>query len=524
MPPMKWWAYTDRLVAEGRVGPVPATIAVILCYCLLQIVVLPSLSALARTGVGIDDAEQLMYVPYFWAGYGGSQPPLYTWLGWLSANIVGTNVLSLILLKYTLMAVSLVAAFLLVRRQGCSKQAATAAALGFMLFPQFLWEMQHTLSHSVAAFCCAVLLLACFFELWRRPSPWLYAVLGMAMAAATLAKYNNLILIVSLLAAALSMRETRRVVASRWFLLSLAVALVALAPTLHWSFENQDAVLARTAKFGMDASGGVIERRLAGIWTLILSLIEFAALPLVVYAVIALLTRSEAATALPKTPPDAPHRLVWRTIAIAVGATLLLVLATGTTKVSNRWLLPALVYLPIAVAMSLDLYGVRGKTMLRGVAATGVAFAVLVLPATWMFQVYGGSSLGSSAQIRYAELHAALIKGGPVRSVVSDWHWIGNLRLVDPSLRVFTAEVPGFDRLLQEPVVLAWLDTDVPNQAIVERLRGAGFSAAEAPRTIRVSTLFGPDAGRRIGFQRLTRHDMSQDMNRPNVLVSDGAQ
>ncbi|RUV80485.1 glycosyl transferase family 39, partial [Mesorhizobium sp. M5C.F.Ca.IN.020.14.1.1] len=69
---MKW----DEWLAESRIGPFPAAIVMVAAYLALQTVILSILATWAGTGVGVDDAEQLIYLPYLWAGYGGSQPPL----------------------------------------------------------------------------------------------------------------------------------------------------------------------------------------------------------------------------------------------------------------------------------------------------------------------------------------------------------------------------------------------------------------------------------------------------------------
>jgi 4-amino-4-deoxy-L-arabinose transferase-like glycosyltransferase len=219
-------------LSSARIGSFGALAVLAALYCALQIVVMPALSAWIGTGVGVDDAEQLMYMRFFWAGYGGSQPPLFTWLLWLVSTVFGTSIFTLKVVKYGLYLVTLLAVFAVVTRSGYSRRAAAAAALGLFLFPQFLWEMQHSLSHSVAAVCfSAVLLLACF-EMLHSRSNLAYAAFGLAMGLAILGKYNNFILIGALLTAALSLRQTRDAILTPRFATSVAIALLVCLPTL----------------------------------------------------------------------------------------------------------------------------------------------------------------------------------------------------------------------------------------------------------------------------------------------------
>ncbi|RVC77290.1 glycosyl transferase family 39, partial [Mesorhizobium sp. M2A.F.Ca.ET.046.02.1.1] len=122
----KW---TDWL-CDGQVGPFSAAIASVLVYCLTQIVAMTLLSHVAGTGVGVDDSEQLMEMRFLAAGYGSSQPPLYTWLAMLAASVVGTSVLALKIVKYGLLAAGLTAYFTAIRRLGYSNRAAAAGMFG----------------------------------------------------------------------------------------------------------------------------------------------------------------------------------------------------------------------------------------------------------------------------------------------------------------------------------------------------------------------------------------------------------
>jgi hypothetical protein len=480
----------------ARIGPFGALTVLLALYCVVQVVMMPLLSAWMGTGVGVDDAEQLMYMRFLWAGYGGSQPPLFTWLLWLVSSIFGTSVLTLKIVKYTLYLTTLLAIFAAVLRSGYSRRAATAAMLGLFLFPQFLWEMQHSLSHSVAAVCFSAVLLLAYFELLRSRSNLAYIAFGLAMGLAILGKYNNFILIAALFTAALSLREARRIVLTSRMTISLAVALLVCLPTLYWNVAHPGEFLARSYKFGLASNG--LTTRLAGIARFLDAALNFAGVPILVSALAFLLARSVPRS--DRLPPAIWEKLTVRTIAIGFGIIAILMIASGATKFRDRWFLPVLLFLPVAVAMYADRLGERGIVAQKVLICTGAVLALLALPFTWYYQVYGGTSGGSIARIDYSQLYKDMTVNGPVNTVISDWHWVGNLRLVEPQLVVLSPEVPDFLHQLREPVMLILLDTGTPRPGMLEVAAKAGYMPADYGQAFEIKQIFGGDGEPRQVF------------------------
>ncbi|RWK33119.1 MAG: glycosyl transferase family 39 [Mesorhizobium sp.] len=491
----KW---TDWLCDE-RVGPFSAAIAFALAYCLVQIVVMPLSSHFVGTGVGVDDAEQLMAMRFLAAGYGGSQPPLYTWFGILTASLVGTSILALKIVKYTLLAGGLVASFATVRRLGYSARAATAAMFGLLLFPQIVWEMQHALTHSVAVFCFSSLLLLAVAELQKRRSTAAYVLLGLATAAAMLSKYNEVIFLAALFLAALSVRETREAIFDRRFLISVVVAILACLPTFYWSLTHLGDLLAHSGGLGVAEGGSAAKTLSRGIRGLGNAILNFAGLPATIFAVAFFLARKQSAP-----PPEAapwPETLVWRAIGFALLITLVVVLAGGITQFRDRWMLPVFVLLPVAIAMRLDAMGERGRKTQATIVFVGAVMAILVLPVSWYMQVHGGDNRGSIVRMDYGSLHRQLTVDGPVGTVVSSWFWIGNLRLVDPDLIVLDDEIPDFAKSIREPAVLVLADDEEPASVIFKRITEAGYVMDTVHRRIAVPQL--GNAPRQVTITRL---------------------
>ncbi|TIO52518.1 MAG: glycosyl transferase family 39 [Mesorhizobium sp.] len=481
----KW---TDWLCDE-RAGPFSAAIAFALIYCLVQIAAMTLLSHFVGTGVGVDDAEQLMAMQFLTAGYGSSQPPLYTWLGILTASLVGTNILALKIVKYALLAGGLVACFAAVRRCGYSNRAAAAAMFGLLLFPQIVWEMQHALTHSAAIFCFSSLLLLAVVELQKRRSTVAYVLLGLAAAAAMLSKYNMVIFLAALFVAALSLRETREAIFDRRFLISVVVAILACLPTFYWSLTHLGDLLAHGEGFGIGEGGSAAKTLSRGILGLGKAILNFAGLPISVFAVAFFLARKKSAPS-PETTLW-PEKLVWRAIAFALLITLVVVLAGGITQFRDRWMLPVFVLLPAALAMRLDAMGERGRKTQATIVFVGAVIAILVLPVSWYMHVHGGDNRGGIVRMDYASLHRQLTADGPVGTVVSSWFWIGNLRLVDPGLVVLDDEIPDFAKSIREPAVLVLADDEEPASVIFDRIAEAGYVMDPVHRRIAVPQLFG---------------------------------
>ncbi|MCV3208817.1 glycosyltransferase family 39 protein [Mesorhizobium sp. YC-39] len=498
---MKWAEW----LAEGRIGPFPAAMAMVALYCCIQIAVLPLVSLWAGTGVGVDDSEQLMYMRFLWAGYGGSQPPLYSWLGWLMSSVFGTSIVTLKILKYSLIFIGLTSVFIAVRKLGYSQRTAVASMFGLWLFPQVIWEMQHTLSHSVAALCLSGVLLLALVQLLQRKSLLAYVLFGVAVGAAILAKYNNFILIAAMLAATLSLREARQAILRPQIAISLIMALLVCVPTLYWNATHPGELLARSYKFGIDDGDGALLVALNGILDLGQAALNFAILPVVIFEV-AMLAGRVVPSDLRERFPDS-EKLVWRILGFGICITIILVLASGATRFQDRWLLPILLFLPVAFAVRMDALGDKGRTAQNLVITVAAALAILIVPGTWAYQVYGGKGQGRVVRLDYQTLYRGLTAGGAIKTVTSDWHWVGNLRLADPNLVVLGKEVPGFAALLQEPAVLVWLDKPNPEPEILERIHQAGFDMDGASRSLRIPEFFGSKDGRLVNVVRLKKQD-----------------
>ncbi len=489
-----------KWIGQGKLGPANAAIALTALYCVVQVACLSLVSYLTATSASIDDAEQLIYLPHLWAGYGGSQPPLYTWMVWGISHILGTNMLTLKVVKYLILFVAFFSVHAALRSLGCSRLTATAGSFGMMTLPQIFWEAQHSLTHTVAAVGFSALALLALVHLVKARTTLAHVLFGLACALATLAKFNDVVFLAAILAAALSVREYRPAILDRRLILSIVVMLAALAPTILWSFEHPGAILARTYKFGIqEADQGFLMTRAGGIAELAWAIFLFCGITVAIWAVAFML---EWQNPFSRTEPNPNEMFVRRILIFGLVLMVLLVIASGSTTIRNRWLTPLLFLVPAYIGVRTEGFGLVGRKVQIHFIAAAIATAVLVAPLTWYLQAKGGDGKSSSARLDYEALYTDLLAEGPVQTIIGKSSWIGNFRLVRPELILLNEEVPGFGKLLREPAVLVWLDDDRPDSKIVEVLQQAGYEQSGPSKRVLVPERFGNSDGRQVSFAR----------------------
>lgn len=395
----------------------------------------------------LDEAEQLLATQCLQWGY-GPQPPLYTWLAWPLIQLFGPGILPLALLKnlllFGILAFTYASALDLT---GNPRRSALAAVSAFFL-PQFAWEAQRDLTHSVLVTLLAAATLWAFLRLLRHPGLPRYAVLGLCLAAGCLSKYSFLLLAAGLLVGALTLPSGRVVLLHRGSLVTLGVVLVLLAPHLVWAGDQARWVLATSHKLGLQTDQPWIEVTLKG-W---LSLAGGAAANLgalvAVYLVVA--GRRPAGAAAPGSPLPEGGRVLQRALLGILVLAALSVLLFDVTRFKVRWFLPLCIWMPVLLVLA---FGPR-LTLARTRALTATAGLVaLVILVALPSRVWFASSLGRARELNapFATLASALqsARSGPLPPLlIAGNNWVGgNLKIRFPDRWVLTPQL-----LLHTPV------------------------------------------------------------------------
>lgn len=401
-----------------------------------------------------DQAEQLLLSQHWALGY-GAQPPLYTYLVKLLFLCSGSALWPLLALKVVLLS-SLVGAVLLIGRQlrfRGDQQLFTLA--GMALIPQFIWESQRDLTHSVLATTLAAGTLLQLQLLRQRPAPSRFIGLGALLALGLLSKYSFAVFAASLLLAALSLPAFRRALLRPALALAAATALLLLAPHLGWVLQHGDLALAGLAK---------TERAAGPAWSGVLSALKAAIAFLTPFWLAALALLWPQRHQLQRADPaGAPDQALLQRLPLALLAVLLaFVLSTGATRIKDRWYQSLLFYAPLSVATLAPPGAGRRLRWLVGSGLAAAATAALLLPGRTALAGLTGKS--SRPNYPLPQLVASLVQqhGSPDLVLASNGLVGGNARLALPAVPVITpqagASLPGqAHRPLQ---VLLLLDRD----------------------------------------------------------------
>jgi 4-amino-4-deoxy-L-arabinose transferase-like glycosyltransferase len=476
-----------------------APILFILVYFIFQIFFLTAIS----NGAGSDDSEQLVYIGALQWGYGGSQPPLYTWINSLAGSTLGISMFTIYLVKFSMIASMFLSVYFGARLLDLPKLTATAGALGLFLLPQIAWESQRTLTHSVGGTAgCAWAFLA--FAWHMKSRSWLSAgVLGLAIAAGVLGKFNAVFFMAALILAGLSIPAYRSVLLSRKSFLTVMTLIVAIAPTSLWAIGHTENLLARTHKFEMDGSGGFFISRLHGIWRLASNAVLFSGVSLGIFALIWWKVRNG-----PK--PFARHWmngevLVIRILLFALSLVLVTVVLSGAAEVKDRWLQPVLFLGPLGLSILLQRQ-TPAVQYLRGFAVAGVICALVVVPALAVNRLYARhGKVPTIGQLDYARLFEVTRAQGYYKTVVSTGPQLpGNLRLFDTSINPVHREMPNAASRIKLPALIVWFGNG-PSETMAKLLARAGLSAPPAIHHIKLGYKYYPDTTRSISFVIVTK-------------------
>ncbi len=387
-----------------------AFVAYVLAQMIVRVLTGPSLE--------LDEAEALVFGQRLAWGY-GPQPPLYFWLQWAFLQVLGETVLALAALKAVLLGATLVLTFELMRR-AVATAVAGAATLSLSLLPQVAWESQRALTNSVLALALAVAAALLFLRMLERGRRRDHLAWGAVAALAVLGKVNVAAWLLGLLLAAALRPDWRRRLRPLRLALAAAAAAVVLAGPVAWMLANPDLATDSVGKFAIEADTLAGAR---GLGALALAALSFNALGLLAVGLAWAQGRARG------TRPGAPSEVAL--LATAVGVSLALVaagvLASGTTEVRDRWLLPlSWALVPAAVAWVWPALTDRARRTIAGVAASLWIVVAAALPyASLVDPGYRGSDwTGMEAALR-AE------GAGSLPVVAADTWAAGNLLLRD---------------------------------------------------------------------------------------------
>ncbi|HWQ90711.1 MAG TPA: hypothetical protein VN673_03490 [Clostridia bacterium] len=428
-------------------------------YYALQVVLRTTLSSTAD----LDEAEQALLAQNWSWGY-GAQPPLYTWLQIGFFRVFGISILAESLLKnFILLSTCLLTAWS-GRLVTGSLTGGVAAAAALFCLPQFAWESQRDLTHSVLASAMSAAVLLCFLKLClpgrgslrnagegeneavdlaecylpkRQSSVVWHLLLGLSVAAALLAKHNTAFWILGLFAAALTLPQARRIMLNRRMVLSCLVCGIVLAPYLLWVWRHPASAMESSSKLAMQAFVPWYAATWRGLTAVISGIAAFLG-PL--FGVFALLSLKSRVKGWPDLTRNVGTNLLCRTFLATFALLLVFVLLFHVTSFKSRWLQPLLISAPIlTVAILSPRLNRLRLNLLVGMAASVMVLVLILFPGRLLTS--GQRHKDERLARPYPELTRQLTWVPQDALVVADTKLLaGNLRLGLPEVPVI---VPG---------------------------------------------------------------------------------
>jgi 4-amino-4-deoxy-L-arabinose transferase-like glycosyltransferase len=327
-----------------------------------------------------------------------------------------------------------------------------AAAASLVFIPQIVWESQRDLTHSVLASALVGATIFLFLRL-REKAGWPgYVLFGFCAGLGLISKYNYVLLLAGLFAAAISFRELRPIIFDKRMLLTLAILLLVIAPNIFWILNHRGLALQSANKFQIVEHQRWLSAVLIGLKSLLISTATFICPLALVYGLLFWKRLPNAAQ-----PRSIQVKLLLRTLGIIYSVMILAVLAFRVTDIRDRWLQPILICAPVlAIALLQTRMNATRLKWLLAVASVVMLVVSVMIPGRIIFaeNYQRTEPLNKPYDVMARALQPALTQTG---MIVADTHLLaGNLRLNLPEKTFVTPESASLFADKGRPRALVW--------------------------------------------------------------------
>ncbi len=469
-----------------------AVVLAVAGYFLLCIILRVSVSS----SLEIDEAEQAFLSQFLALGY-GPQPPFYNWLQYGLAEVIGTSLATMTILKNGLLFLCCLFYGLAARLVLADRRLPPIAMLGVLTLPPIFLLAQRDLSHTVAALFAVSLFLYSFLKTLKRPSLFSYILTGIAVGIGLMAKYNFVLVPVAAIVAVLPERELRARILDWRILPAIAVATLIVLPHAYWVLQNFGFASGGTLNEMREREAeGLLLQAFYGVYSLGSAIIGGSLVPLLVFGLVfrgkfRAIWQAESQWS----------RIVGRMLALCLIAVLLVVLGVAATHVREKWLVLFLVLIPLYLCLKIEAANIDLTDSLRRffLLVLVIALGALVLvSARAVVRPWFGDY--SRLNIPYSALAEAVAQaeGQPALILANDKQIAGNLRMQFSGAQV---TMPSPSNALpvdmsKRPLLAVWHDDAQPEAPVPDLLRNALSAlgipdAAAAPRHLALPYLYG---------------------------------
>lgn len=352
---------------------------------------------LVSTTADLDQAEQLIFSQDWLLGY-TSQPPLYTWIVHCVFSITGPTFAALLGIKVALLSL-FVAILIEIGSQfsfTMQQQLISVSSLAFI--PQYIWQSQRDLTHSVLVTILAAATLFQAIKIQRNSKISNYIIFGLLIGMGLISKYNFAIFLVALFTTLGFTDQYRKVINNHQILMSVAVAILVITPHAFWVLSNID-----IATGSVDRLNATANNHLQGLVNALVSALIFFT-PLWIFSLILIKKnicriklifisnrlwklsyerdncrstfRIESTKSRMDQYRQSNQEFIAKLFLITIGLILIFILVTGTQEMRDRWYNPLFFFAPLLIALYSN--SSHKKTRTYGSVALVVAFIVCI--------------------------------------------------------------------------------------------------------------------------------------------------
>ncbi|WP_131780957.1 ArnT family glycosyltransferase [Legionella gresilensis] len=184
----------------------------------------------------LDEAEQVIWAQQLLSGY-PNQPPLYSWLQYFLFQLLGVNLISLALLKYSLLLGCLYCYYLICKFYCPNQFLAISATAAWALISSISLDLLKDNTHSILALLTACLTWYWFITPTKSPLNW-YLRLGIIIGFGFLSKFNYLLFLILFLISVTLQKEYRLKLVDQRIFLTLLLIIITALPYGNWLIHN----------------------------------------------------------------------------------------------------------------------------------------------------------------------------------------------------------------------------------------------------------------------------------------------
>ncbi|HET9718294.1 MAG TPA: glycosyltransferase family 39 protein [Pseudolabrys sp.] len=390
--------------------------------------------------LALDDSRASELVQSFAWGYQARQPPIYEWMLWCLQQVLGTGILSFLVLRFSLFAALGCAIYMATTHAVRDRRFAALASLSICANYQIGWSFLESGTQSIVlsltCFCTFDAIMRFASQRSLRHAAWL----GFAVGAGFLSKHSYALTLLGMTLAALTLPKLRDRLYSRRLLLSAPIAFLIVSPYVIWLAQAHGDVVASSEDTLITMHAPHLVRSMHGFGKLMVSLVTFSTPWIIVMAVFAPAAFRRAPAA---PPPTTAERLAGRTIGICVTLAAMGILAIGATNIGERYMYPLLIMGPLYMLARIERCA-GSETLIERLGTFLVCSAAIVFVVR-VFSVIDIRVMQPDPYhtlVAYDRLAEELKVRGLVEgsAFVPDVRIAGNLRAVLPGLRVITAD------------------------------------------------------------------------------------